>query len=375
MPDSITSRNKPTSLRRAWQSHRLFWLTVVLPTLIAIVYYGFIAADVYISESRFVVRSPERQTASPLGMLLKGTGFTRSQDDSYTVQDFILSRDAMRALDEKLNLRSAFGKGDMFSRFPGLDWDDSFENMHRYYQKMVGVQLDPVSSIATVTVRAFSAEEAQKINQNLIEMSEALVNQLNERGRQDMIRFAANEVAEAEKKARDAALALARYRNEKGVIDPEKQSAIPLQQIAKLQDELIATKAQLAQLQMLTRDNPQIPVLKQRIQMLESEIELESARVAGSGRSLASKAAEFQRLALDKEFADKQLASALVSLEQARNEARRQQLYLERIAQPNLPDAAMEPRRLRNILAVFVLGLIAWGVLSMLIAGIREHQD
>lgn len=375
MPDSITSRNKPTSLRRAWQSHRLFWLTVVLPTLIAIVYYGFIAADVYISESRFVVRSPERQTASPLGMLLKGTGFTRSQDDSYTVQDFILSRDAMRALDEKLNLRSAFGKGDLFSRFPGLDWDDSFENMHRYYQKMVGVQLDPVSSIATVTVRAFSAEEAQKINQYLIEMSETLVNQLNERGRQDMIRFAANEVAEAEKKARDAALALARYRNEKGVIDPEKQSTIPLQQIAKLQDELIATKAQLAQLQMLTRDNPQIPVLKQRIQMLESEIELESARVAGSGRSLASKAAEFQRLALDKEFADKQLASALVSLEQARNEARRQQLYLERIAQPNLPDAAMEPRRLRNILAVFVLGLIAWGVLSMLIAGIREHQD
>jgi capsular polysaccharide transport system permease protein len=375
MKSSFAGLLNRESLRQSWQLHRLFWLTVVLPTLIAIVYYGFIAADVYISESRFVVRSPERQTASPLGMLLKGTGFTRSQDDSYTVQDFILSRDAMRALDEKLNLRSAFGKGDLFSRFPGLDWDDSFENMHRYYQKMVGVQLDPVSSIATVTVRAFSAEEAQKINQYLIEMSETLVNQLNERGRQDMIRFAANEVAEAEKKARDAALALARYRNEKGVIDPEKQSAIPLQQIAKLQDELIATKAQLAQLQMLTRDNPQIPVLKQRIQMLENEIELESARVAGSGRSLASKAAEFQRLALDKEFADKQLASALVSLEQARNEARRQQLYLERIAQPNLPDAAMEPRRLRNILAVFVLGLIAWGVLSMLIAGIREHQD
>lgn len=375
MKSSFAGLLNRESLRQSWQSHRLFWLTVVLPTLAAILYFGFIAADVYISESRFVVRSPERQTASPLGMLLKGTGFTRSQDDSYTVQDYILSRDAMRALDEKLKLRAAFGKGDVFSRFPGLDWDDSFENMHRYYQKMVGVQLDPVSSIATVTVRAFSAEEAQKINQYLIEMSEALVNQLNERGRQDMIRFAANEVAEAEKKARDAALALARYRNEKGVIDPEKQSTIPLQQIAKLQDELIATKAQLAQLQMLTRDNPQIPVLKQRIQMLESEIELESARVAGSGRSLASKAAEFQRLALDKEFADKQLASALVSLEQARNEARRQQLYLERIAQPNLPDAAMEPRRLRNILAVFVLGLIAWGVLSMLIAGIREHQD
>jgi len=372
---SLAKRLHPSSLRQYWRSHQLFCATVVLPTLAAIFYFGFIAADVYISESRFVVRSPERSTASPLGMLLKGTGFTRSQDDSYTVQDFMLSRDALRALDEKLKLRAAYNKGDMFSRFPGLDWDDSFENMHRYYQKMVGVQLDPVSSIATVTVRAFSTEEAQQINQHLLEMSEALVNQLNERGRQDMIRFAANEVALAENKAKLATLALARYRNEKGVIDPEKQSAIPLQQIAKLQDELIATKSQLAQLQLLTRENPQIPVLKQRIQMLETEIELESGRVAGGGRSLASKAAEFHRLALEKEFADKQLASALASLEQARNEAQRQQLYLERIAQPNLPDAAMEPRRLRTIFAIFVLGLIVWGVLSMLIAGIKEHQD
>ena len=131
----------------------------------------------------------------------------------------------------------------------------------------------------------------------------------------------------------------------------------------------------MSKLQLLTKENPQIPVLKKRIQMLETEIELESARVAGGGRSLASKAAEFQRLALEKEFADKQLASALASLEQARNEAQRQQLYLERIAQPSLPDAAMEPRRVRNILTTLVLGLVAWGVLTMIVAGIKEHLD
>lgn len=254
-----TESNKHDSMLRTFKKHKLFWLTVALPTFLAIIYFGFIASDVYISEARFVVRSQERQTASPLGLLLKGSGFVRSQDDSYTVQDYILSRDALHVLDKNLNLRAAYAKGDLLTRFPGLDLDKSFENMYRYYQKMVGVQLDSVSSIATVTVRAFSAKEAQKINQQLLQMSEALINQLNERARQDMIRFAANEVAEAEKKAKLAALALASYRNEKGVIDPEKQAAIPLQQIAKLQDELIATKAQLAQLQLLAKDNPQIP--------------------------------------------------------------------------------------------------------------------
>ncbi len=87
------------------KKYKLFWITVVLPTLAAILYFGFIAADVYISESRFVVRSPERNVASPLGGLLESTGFTRSQDDSYTVLEFMLSRDALRVLDEKLNLR------------------------------------------------------------------------------------------------------------------------------------------------------------------------------------------------------------------------------------------------------------------------------
>lgn len=109
--------------------------------------------------------------------------------------------------------------------------------------------------------------------------------------------------------------------------------------------------------------------------MLTQEISEETRRVAGGDRSLANKAADFQRLALEREFADKQLGSALASLELARNEAQRKQLYLERIVQPSKPDKAMEPRRIRGMIATLVLGLIAWGVLTIFMAGVREHQD
>lgn len=357
--------------------NRLFLATVVAPTIIATIYFGLIASDVYISESRFVVRSPERQSTSAFGMLLKGAGFSRSQDDSYTVQDFILSRDALQELKEKLEIEKAYSSSsvDAFSRFPALDWDDSFEALHRYYQKKVDIQLDSASSISTLTVKAFTPDDAVRINQQLLEMSERLVNQLNERGRQDMIRFASSEVTEAEKKAKAAALVLSSYRNQKGVIDPERQSTIQLQQVAKLQEELIATKAQLSQLKAFTKDNPQIPALQKRLETLQSEIEGENSKVAGGERSLANKAAEYQRLQLERDFADKQLASAMASLEQARNDAVRKQLYLERIVQPSKPDKAMEPRRIRGLLATLLLGLIIWGILTMLIAGIKEHQD
>jgi capsular polysaccharide transport system permease protein len=65
----------------------------------------------------------------------------------------------------------------------------------------------------------------------------------------------------------------------------------------------------------------------------------------------------------------------MASLESATAEAQRKQLYLERLVQPNTPDVATEPKRIKSILEVFALGMIAWGVLSLLLAGVREHHD
>lgn len=357
--------------------NRLFVWTVLFPTLLAIIYYGLIVSDVYVSESRFVVRSPERQVTSPLALMLKGSGFSKAQDDSYTVQDFVTSRDALQALDVELGIKKAYASPDVdvFSRFAGYDWDDSLEALYLYFQKKVNVQVDTASSISTLTVKAFTADDAFAINERLVELAEQLVNKLNDRGRQDMIRFAAQEVTDAENKAKSAALALAAFRSAKGVIDPERQSQIPLQQIAKLQEELVHTRAQLAQLERVARENPQIPSLRQRATLLEDEIQAEMKRVTVGERSLAGKAVEYQRLLLDREFADKMLASAMVSLEQARNEAQRKQLYLERIVQPSRPDHAMEPRRIRGVIATLVVGLVLFAVLTMLLAGVREHLE
>jgi capsular polysaccharide transport system permease protein len=118
-----------------------------------------------------------------------------------------------------------------------------------------------------------------------------------------------------------------------------------------------------------------VGALRDRIRALEAEIATASSKVAGEGGSLSDKYAEYARLALEQEFADKQLETALASLEQARNEAQRQQLYLERIVQPSEPDVAVLPERMQSVVVVFVVGVVLWGVLSMLTAGIREHQD
>ena len=358
---------------------KLFLVTVLIPTLVSIVYFGFLASDVYLSESRFVVRMPQRgQAMGGLGALLQGTGFQRAHDDSFTVHDFMTSRDALKTLDHELKLRSSFSdRGiDFASRFPRPFDDDSFESLYRFYQNKVAVIFDASSSITTLTVRAFKSEDAFRINQMLLLMGEGLVNRINDRGRADLVKYAADEVAGAEGKAKTAALALASYRNRRAVFDPEKQSALQLQQVTKLQDELVIAKLQLAQIKALSPANPQIGAMERRANGLEAEMARQMAQVAGpNGNSLTDKATEFERLQLERSFADRQVAAAMTNLESARSEARRQQIYLERIVQPNKPDLALEPRRARSIFATLVVGLVMWGVLSMLLAGVKEHRD
>lgn len=355
----------------------MFGVAVLLPTLLSAVYFGLIASDVFISESKYVLRSPQRQTATGLNAILHSAGFTRAQDDTYTVHDFILSRDALRILNQDLGTQARYASEqiDRFSRFAGIDGDDSFEAFFEYYQRYVHVLPDPSSAISTLRVSAFDAADARAINERLLQASESLVNQLNERGRGDLIRFAQREVDAAEQRAKAATLAVSDFRNRKSVFDPARQSAIQLQLISKLQDELILTRTQLDQVRMLSAQSPQIPSLEQRLRTLQSSIDAENRKVTGGDRSLSDKSADYERLVLEREFADRQLATAMTSLEQARNDAARKQLYLERIAQPSLPDSALEPRRLRGFVSTVILGLVAWGILAMLLAGIREHRD
>jgi capsular polysaccharide transport system permease protein len=232
-----------------------------------------------------------------------------------------------------------------------------------------------VSSISILSVRAFSAEDARQIDNVLLEMSERLVNTLNERSRQDVIRFADDEVKIASDKAKNAALALLAYRSEHAIFEPDKEAVIQLEAVAKIQEELVSTEADLAQLKKLSPGSPQISALNSRANTLRDSIASEASKVTSGTKSLSARAPDFERLTLELEFADKQLGAALAAFETARSAALQKQLYLERLVQPGLPDKAMEPRRLRSVFTVFVLGLICYGVASLVLASVREHSE
>ena len=88
----------------AWlQKRRWFLIFVVAPTMLAAIYYGLIASDIYISESRFVIKSPDqkRSQMSTLANLVQTTGLSGGQEQTNEVLAFARSRDALKALEGK----------------------------------------------------------------------------------------------------------------------------------------------------------------------------------------------------------------------------------------------------------------------------------
>ncbi len=223
------------------RANPLFLAIVVLPTIVATIYFGMLASDVYVSQSQFVVRSPDKPATSGLGVLLKSVGFSNAGDEIFITQDYVRSRDALRSLNENGKIARAYGSPDIsvFNRFNPYGWNGSFEDLYEYYRGKVGVEHNTTSSITTLTVRAFTPQDARRTNQELLDLAEGLVNRLNNRGEFDLLSYAQRETREADAEARRASQALAAFRNTQGIVDPERQATVQLQLVSKLQDEVI----------------------------------------------------------------------------------------------------------------------------------------
>ncbi len=370
---SYSHRPTRPAPRRRLRRHLPFFLLVILPTAIAGGYLYGVATDQYMSEARFVVRGPSQQSPGMLSGLLESAGVSRAQDDTYAVQDYMLSRDALAELVKQEGLKDVFARpeADLLSRFPRWGGGETFEHLFKYYLDHVDVTVDSTTGVSDLTVTSFRPGDSQRIAAALLAAGERLVNRMNDRERENALRDARKEIQIAEQRVQDVSSRLADFRNKQSLLDPNKQSVPMLQAITNLQAKLSSVKLELSQLQ---PNSPLLASTRQRAAALQAQIDSAKSEITGTDSSLVPKIREFDMLTLEHDFAERQLASATNSLETARINANRQQLYLEAVVQPNEPDYAAFPRRGRALAIVFasLLGLYVSG--ALIIAGAREHK-
>jgi capsular polysaccharide transport system permease protein len=355
-----------------------FWALVGLPTLIAGVYYFALASDLYLSEVKFIVHGPAKTPVSSLSAMLQSAASSSVSEDTYAVHEYLMSRDAVRRLDREDDLRGMLGRpeGDLVSRFPGAwFWRKDFEALYKAYSRFVLVEVDSTSGVSTLQVKAYRPEDAQRIAQALLTFSEQLVNTLNERARHDALAAFQREVDDTEQYIGKIQTQLTAYRIKAKMLDPKSAAVGPVELLAQMNGQLANAQGQLAEIIKNSPNSPHIPLVRTRIASLEKLITEERGKITGDNDSVATALSEYERLDVQRELAEKTLASALSSLEAARLEAQRQQIYIETITQPNLADYPLYPKRMASFATVAATCLLTYGIAWLLVSGVREHAS
>lgn len=357
--------------------NRWFFYLAIVPTILFAVYFGLIAADRYEVESRFVVRAPAGAAANQIASIMQGSSIIRSADDAYAVHAYISSRDAVAELAKTLDLPAIFNRSssDLLWRYPGFLRSANRERLWTHFQRYIDLDFDHTTGISTLRVTAFRPEDARDIATALLDNSEQLINRLSERAQGDTVRTANAEVARLRAEAIQSQEMMTKFRIRESMVDPSKVSAAALETIARLSLEVAQTNAQLNEVQRSAPQSNQITQLKTRISAIEEQITKERQMLAGGDKSMANRLAEYERLLLEREFAERGFASALTQLEVARLESQRQRLFLERISTPGLPDFPRYPYRLLNTFIAFLLLWLFYRIVARLVEDVRTHAE
>jgi len=380
-------RMPPPGVRRG----PLLWtfaLIVVLPTLVAGIYLCFVASNRYVAEFRAAVRSVEPMKSSEIPSLLGLAGMSQTGNDSHAVVQYLESRQALEDIDAAASVRARYEATtvDWLSR---LGPNEPVEGFVRYWRRMLDAYYETTTGTIVVRAEAFAPADALAISSAALSLSEKLVNQLSTRARADTLSFADAEVAKAEARLSQVNLRLRDLRDKEQVLDPRKAAETTLGIAAKLREEIASANAQLsAQRSSLSANAPSVIAMRERIAGLERELDRingEATAAPGSSsdapganlsaaKPLSGVISDFDQLENERLFAEKAYQSALASLETARMDANRQQIYLATIVRPELPQEPVFPRPIRNTATVFAIALAIWLIGALAAFAIRDHM-
>lgn len=357
--------------------HRRWLLIVMLPTLLVALYFAVIAGNQYQSEAHFIVRSAgsPAQEVGGIGQALSMVGVSNpSQTDALAVGDYLNSHDAVAALGKRLDLVAMFRRpeADLLSRM----WvsQPTPETLLKYYRSKVQVTHESETGLMIAKVRAFRPSDSYAIIDAMLALGEQRVNQLNARAYQASLTVARRNLAEAETGVTTAQRRLTAYRQGRRNIDPEATGKAQVSLVSDLQSRLSQARAQQqAMAASLNPSSPQYQAISRQVSALAGQVAAQEGRLTGGGDTIAGKIGGFEELQLRQQFAAKRYDAAAAAMEKARDQAQRQQLFIVRIVEPNMPVKSTYPKGLKTIATVFLSLLLIYAIGWLIAAGVKEH--
>lgn len=359
-----------------------FVVTVVIPSLASLFYLFAIAEDQYASSVSFSVRSEDLGSAlSLLGGLSSLSG--ASSSDADILYQFIQSQELVQRIDDKIDLHTIYSKP-TFDPIYGFDKDGSIEDLVSYWSSMVKIFYDRGTGLIELRVQAFDAKDAQRVAQEIYDQSSLMINQLSAIGRVDTTRYAKQDLDTAVERLKAARTALTEFRSRTQIVDPSADIQSQMGLLNTLQQQMTASVVELNLLQSTSKPegDPRIEESERRIAVIQKLIDQErekfgvgnGANTPGGDNNFSTLVGEFERLNVDREFAEKAYLAALATYDTAVAKAQRQSRYLAAHVTPTLAQDARYPQRMETVLLITGLLLAAWGIAMLVYYSVRDRR-
>ena len=346
---------------------------VAVPSLIFAGYLYLVATPQYTAEARFTVRGGIPPAINNMGELSGAPTMLIVQDTQVLLQ-FILSRAMVEDLDRTIDYQSLFQDSaiDWLSR---LQSHQAIEKVVDYWKKHVSLSVELPSGIVLLTVRAFSPEDAVKIANGVLEASEQLVNQMNDKMREDAVKLAQSERQKAETSLATTRANLERARNQEGVLSASEQSTSITKLVEKVQGERLKMQQDYdSQRRYVRADAPQLRNLQTKIDAAQTEIDALKAQVttsptstAGAKPVLSGSMTRLDAANLENGIAEKIYGLSMAALEQARLASESKLMYINTFVQPVAAQQSEYPKRGLDLLIFAGAAIGIWlGVVGSL---------
>lgn len=365
-------------MRDTARTLRRHWLLAMLITgnLLALLYWGLLASDRYLADTRVVIQRTESRPAAAEGLLSLVSSGTENRD-LLLLRERLLSIDMMRLLDEKLGLRRHYSdsRRDPLSRHLSATSPD--EQFYRHYRRRIDVVFDDYAHVLVIKAQAYTPEMAQAIAQALADAGERYMNQLDNKLAAEQSAFIEQQVAAIGARMQTARETLLAFQNANGLASPTATADGIAQSIARFESERSALDASRQTMSLyLTPGAPDMVKITSQIAALQRQIDIERARLASDkGQRLNRLVERQERLQADAAFTADLYKTALVALERSRIESIRKIKSVSIVQSANLPQSSTHPRRLYNLLVFALVSIVIAGVVHLLGAIVREHRD
>lgn len=362
------------SLSELFRPSRWLNYAVMIPMILALLYYAFFAADRYISNTVVSVRSASESSSALSGLAVLAGVNPNSREDTLYLREYIHSLDMLKILDNKLNLKALYQKNKKDLLFRLYDFMPQ-ELYLWYFQSRVEVVYDDLTGLLSIKAEGFTPEDAKIITEAILEESENFVNELSHKMSRHQLEFAESELLKAKERFGKAKNTLLAFQNRYGVLDPMTQAQAQANLAMEFDATLSKKEAELnAMLAYLQESAPQVITLKNEIAALKKQLAKEQKRVVSESNSaINTLAAQYQNLTIEVGFCEDIYKLALTAVEKARLEATRQVKYLATIQKPLVSEMAEYPKRIYNLITIFIVLMLFYGISRLIKATIEDH--